>query len=514
MTTPGVFTPYSTLQPFFPGTMPTWIPDVLDQQRIMSYQIYEQIYWDVPETFKLVARGTEDKPIYIPSAKTIVETIHRFTAASPKLNLKKSYVNPATDQQVMDYQQVWDNLFKRENFWSKLNANKRYGLIRGDWLWYIIGDETKPEGSRLSIRMLDPASYFPIWDEDDIDRIIGCHIVDHITNAEGEQEIRRTTYLKPGTSRNPGQFVTREQAVFAVDNWGGPEASPLRTIVPVTQMQGITSLPVYHIRNFDEPQNPFGSSEIRGIERLIAAVNQGISDQELALALDGLGVYETDAPPPTDDDGNTVDWVLGPGRVVEHPPATNFRRVQGVGNVSPSLDHLNWLIQRMREGSGVPDVAIGSVDVSVAESGIALSLKFAPILAKTDEKDTFIQEVLAQMFYDLQTQWFPQYEGITMTGVMPEVAFGDKLPLDRTARVNELNEMLDRRVISAQFYRDEMKKFGYVFPTDIEAQVNNDLAREATASDPYGDRINSELGGDNAEGEALEGDAGGQEAEA
>lgn len=503
MTTPGVFTPYSTLAPLMPASgMPSWIPDPLDQQRIMSYQIYEQIYWDVPETFKLVQRGTEDKPIYVPSARTIIETMHRYTAPDMKLNLKPSFVNPATTEAITRYRQVWDDLFKRERFWSKLASNKRYGLIRGDWLWYILADPAKPEGRRISIRTLDPASYFPIWDEDDVDRIIGCHIVDQIKNEDGETEIRRTTYLKPGTSRNSGQYVTRETLVFSMDEeWQGPEAKPSRTIMPLTEMTGITSLPVYHIKNFDEPQNPFGSSEIRGLERLIAAVNQGISDQELALALDGLGVYETDAPPPTDDDGNEQNWVLGPGRVVEHPPGTNFRRVQGVGSVTPSIDHLNWLIQRMREGAGTPDVAVGSVDVSVAESGVALALKFSPILARTEEKDTSIKEVFAQMLYDLQTQWFPTFENINMTGVMPEFEVGDKLPVDRKARVLELDNMLAMKVISAQYYRQEMEKFGYTFPDDIDSQISQEMEAQAVASDPFGARISNEMGGGNAEGE-------------
>ena len=61
----GVFTPYSTVFPWF-GAMPTWVKQS-DQERIRSYQIYEEIYWNAPESFKLVFRGTENKPIYVPS---------------------------------------------------------------------------------------------------------------------------------------------------------------------------------------------------------------------------------------------------------------------------------------------------------------------------------------------------------------------------------------------------------------------------------------------------------------
>ena len=50
-----LMTPYSTVAPYF-GAPPTWLTE-MDAQRIMSYQIYEQIYWNVPETFVLQQRG-------------------------------------------------------------------------------------------------------------------------------------------------------------------------------------------------------------------------------------------------------------------------------------------------------------------------------------------------------------------------------------------------------------------------------------------------------------------------
>ena len=66
----GVFTPYSTVRTFS-ATLPSWVPPE-DQERIQSYQTYEEIYWNHPETFKLVVRGTESKPIYVPSGRIIV----------------------------------------------------------------------------------------------------------------------------------------------------------------------------------------------------------------------------------------------------------------------------------------------------------------------------------------------------------------------------------------------------------------------------------------------------------
>jgi hypothetical protein len=500
MTAP--FTPYSTLRGMMPSSKPSWIINQLDQDRILSYQLYEQIYWNVPDTFKLVARGTEDKPIYLPSAKTIIETVNRFTATDMKVIVQAQIGATIDDATRLTYQQVWNNLFKRERFWSKFAGNKRYGLIRGDWLWYIIANPLKPEGSRISIRPLDPASYFPIWDSDDVDRIIGCHIVDMLVNDKGDQYIHKTTYRKGGTVDNPGQFITVEEGNFELDDWEGPKPKPIKMIKPITILTGITNLPVYHIPNFDEPANPFGSSEMRGLERVIAAMNQAISDEELTLALEGLGQYWTDAPPPTDDDGNELDWLLGPGRMIEVPPGHTVNRVSGVSSVSSSQDHIKSLQTWMRESASTPDIAIGSVDVSTAESGIALAIKMAPMLAHTAEKDVSIVEVHDQMLYDIQNEWFPTYERITApVGVEVVTQVGDKIPTDRAARLSELNDMLDRGVISRKYYRDEAAKLGYVFPSTIDTDIADDDARNAELADPFGARVAAEATGGSGDGE-------------
>lgn len=501
MSQPGVFTPYSTLAPFFPAAKPTWIPDPLDQQRIMSYELYEKIYWNVPETFKLVARGTEDKPIYVPSGKIIVETTNRYTAPGFSVNVVPAAGTTTSQDAVVASKAFLDAFMVREKFGSKFAGNKRYGLIRGDWLWHVTGDVAKPQGSRLSVHALDPASYFPIWHPDDLDRILGAHIVEQfIPDGETDPLIKRITYRKSDADLKsaPGGPISYEVALFKLDDWGGPDSRPLKTLVPL-QTLPVTTIPIYHVKNFDEPQNPFGSSEMRGLERIIAAVNQGISDEELTLALDGLGMYATDAPPPTDDEGNRTDWTLGPGRVVETPPGSKFVRIDGVGSVTPYQNHLSYLSNMMDAASSTPDIAKGNVDVQIVASGIALYMQLAPLLAKTDEKDIAVREVHAQMFHDLSTQWFPAYEKVSFDGLQVLPVIGDKLPVDRVKRFAELNDMLDRNVISAAFYRLEAAKLGYVFPAGIGLDIVQEQTALSEAQDAFGARASQELNaGDNA----------------
>lgn len=475
---------------------PTWVPDELDVERLASYTLYEQIYWTVPDTLKLVARGYEDKPIYVPTGRTIVDTTHRYTAPGFHWAAQTRLDSQGTD--TAPSQQFFDDLFTREEFYTRFAGNKRFGLIRGDWLWHVTGDPTKPQGSRISITAIDPASYFPITHPDDVDRIIGCHIVNTFVPAgTTDTKIHRLTYRKTlDANGNPdGKGITVEEGIFKTDKWGGPNDRPETMIQDVTNLPPqITALPVYHIKNFEEPQNPFGSSELRGFERLMAAVNQAISDEELALALDGLGMYETDAPPPKKD-GTAVPWTIGPGYVVEHPVGTNWRRVTGVGSVTPMQDHLSFLITQLRQSSATPDIAVGVVDVTVAESGIARALQLGPLLAKTDEKDGIIRDKHAQMGFDLINGWVPAFERQSFDGINLVPTFGDKTPTDRAAKMAELNDMLDRGVIDAQYYRDEATKLGYVFPADMATRVESEQNASAAraAADPFAQRAGQEL---------------------
>lgn len=498
MTAP--MTPYSTASSLF-GNKPTWIPDELDQMRILSYQTYEQIYWNVPDTFKLTQRGTDDRPIYIPSARTIIDTTNRYTAPGFAVSLEPRIGTNSSDAQVAA-RLVFDDLFRREKFKTKFNGSKRYGLIRGDWFWHITADPSKPNGRRLSINDIDPASVFPITDPDDVDKITGVHIIDQFRSGS-ETYIKRLTYRKvpkpDGTNT-----ITSEEGLFKPDKWQGPSDRPMKITKPLMNLPPeITALPVYHIKNFHEPQNPFGSSEIRGFERIMAALNQSMSDEELALALEGLGMYATDAPPPTDDDGNEMPWIFGPGMVVETPAGTNFSRVSGVGNVGPMQDHMNSLWNWLKQASSTPDIAIGTVDVSVAQSGIALALQLGPMLAKSGEKNDEILDTHDQMFYDILNGWYPAYEQTSFADTNVRSTVGDAIPIDRAARFTELNDMLDHKVIDTEYYRAEARKLGYDFPEDMGTRVATETAALSTASDPFSSRATGELDADESSVEVM-----------
>lgn len=493
--------PYATAKPLM-GPAATWL-SAEDSLRIGAYSLYEAIYRNVPEAFKIIQRGSEQNPIYIPSAKTIIEAKNRYLAKrwtyalDPKLG---------TDGDRLALDQLLTVLFRREQMYTKFGTQKRYGLIRGDAVWHIVADPNKAPGKKISIYEVDPAAYFPIEDPFNPDKILGCHLAQPVEVAPGGATvIKRQTYRKTDTGT-----ITYELSWWEVGGWddrpeSDMELKPAKEIPPGDANKPvketplppiITSIPVYHIKNSRIPNASFGTSELEGLERIIGGINQGISDEELTLALEGLGLYVTTSGPPVDDEGNETNWKLGPGYVAEIDPEADMKRINGVSTVVPMQDHIKYLEKAIREAAGVPDIAIGNVDVNTAESGIALAFKMAPILSGNEEKEQEILSKMDHMLYDLAAMWLPAYEGLSPTVAQAVSIVDDPMPVNREAVVKEVLDLLNAGIISAEYARQLLsEKLGYEFPAEMGETIVAEQAAltEARNADPFASRIANEL---------------------
>jgi hypothetical protein len=478
------------------GTLPAHVTGD-DAERLGTYQLCDEIYWNVPHTFKVVQRGTDTNPIYIPSARMIVEATNRFFGRDFGHNL---IGGTEADRAIVG--DAIRRIFKREKFYSKFNSFKRFSLVRGDALWHIVGDPTKPIGRRISIHELQPSQYFPIYDVNDVERVTGCHIVQIVKNEKGDDVARRQTYRKDPESG----LILSSLGTFELTAWDDrniaqeakpPEIKQLTSDVQEFALPSeITALPVYHVRNQWQSGQIFGSSDIRGFEGIISGINQGISDEDLTLALDGLGVFWTTADRP---DGG---WVMGPGTVIEGEPGEEFQRVSAVSSVEPSQAHLDWLLSALKQSGGTPDIAVGNVDVSVAESGIALAFQMRPILARCEEKEAELLAVHDNFLFDLVRMWLPAYEEISQ-GLQIEVdaMVGDPMPVDRAATIKEILDLATATppIISPEYARFLLTdRLGYEFPESMDADVIASVKAlsEAAAFDPFEERVRKELAAD------------------
>lgn len=488
---------YSVVANFLSGYSPSWLSnDPFNQARIASYKFYENLYWNDAGGFRMTLRGDEEFPVYIPSARRIINTFNRYVARG--LTISVTGTNTA---QVDAAQFAYDTLFKRERFFSNFKHSKRLGLIRGDMVLGIFGDALRPEGRRLSIVDIDPSKYFPILNPEDNKVEWGQSLIEQVHIGEKDY-IKIQRWLKPTHPEHPDYDqetpnyeadIAYDETIWEMESWDDPEKrKQFQSVTPLDYVPGIKTLPLYLFANNKDPDNVFGTSDLRGLERIFLDINQTATDESVAIAMAGLGVYVSDTSP-VDDDGNPTDWVLGPKRVVETAEGGKFERVSGVASVDPTQGHMDWLQSQAESVLGISDVALGQVDVTLAESGIALQIRMGPLLDASGDRDLEIEDKLIQMFYDLKN-WFAIYErlnfGDDVTGATIEPVFGQKLPTNNKEEMDRLAQLFLDGVIPIQVYWEKLRALGLELPEDPELVKMFEEAR--AISDPEGARLDAE----------------------
>lgn len=493
----------------------TNVPNVEDQRRVAAYDLYESIYGNSTVDLKIVLRGDDQTPILMPSGQKIIEATHRFLG----LNLDY-FVDAGGDEGArQEVDAWWADFFKRESIPAKFTSNKRWGLIRGDACFYVYASDQKGPGRRISLVELDPRQVFEI----EVDgEVIGIHIVEEIQDfrdpTKPEKQIaRRRTFHKRYNPDGSLGGISSELSFWELGKWDdrdpvnedkmervtGPEAA-LREEEAYMLPATITQLPVYKWRNKPPQNSSWGHSQLAGLETLLYAINQSLSDEDATIVFQGLGMYVTTSGPPRDPQtGEVTDWNIGPKQIIEIGAEQKFERVTGVTDMTPYTQHMDTIDKGMSEACGTPEIAVGRVDVSIAESGISLQMQLMPLLAQNAEKELEMITVLDQMFHDITTMWLPAYEPEQFGNVevMSQITvvsiFDDPMPKNRDAKVQEVVLLDSSNLILKTMAIQELRDLGYKYPTvdpltgmpltdeDIAAMLLNQQAALAAAMDPY-----------------------------
>lgn len=430
-----------------------------DNSRLQAYNLYDDFYFNRPDTFKVTLRGSSDTEIYLPSTKKMVDSTARFLAVD------FNYQITGNDSA----ETLMANIFKREEISKLFVRGKRSYLARGDQVWYLTADDRKPKGERISINTIHPSSLFRIEDPEKPTRVIGYHLVDLVPDPREKNKKDNTKKIaRRQTYRKVNGHITTECIGFEIGAWDDrylpkDELKPVVVYLEERQLpQEITQFPVYHIPNNEPDGSTWGLSQVAGIEYIINALNQSVTTEDLSLVLSGLGVYVSTAAPPIDQvTGKPGKYKLHPGNVVEIAQGDDFSRVSGVTSVQPFVDHINLLDDWATTGIGLPDMASGTIDVSVAQSGIALALKMGPIIAENQDKQLGILGKWDQMGYDLINGWFPAFEGVQPNGAKFTATVGDPMPINRETYVAECIDLYQADLITLEEVRDRLEKIGY-----------------------------------------------------
>jgi hypothetical protein len=509
---------YDAAKPFMSGGDDN-IVDPQDILRIKAYDLYENIYINSADKLSLVLRGDDQCPVLLPTGRKYVEACNRFLGVNVDY-----FVEGQGDAGLQDALDAWfKDFFKREEFKVKFESSKRWGLTRGDSILYIYANPLKAQGDRISICEVDPRQVFEI--EDIEGSTAGYHIVDKVRdwrekdNRANKLVARRRTFRK-AIDPNSGLVVkdspiTTELTYWEIGKWDDrSEENELKQIVggPEEQEQmlmgspesPITSFPLYQWPNKPMQNTSWGTSELAGMETLLYALNQSLTDEDVTVVFQGLGMWVTTASAPIDPNtGSYGDWNVGPMQIIEIGETQKFERVTGVTDVSPYQDHMNFMDEKgLSEGSGIPEIAIGRIDVQTAESGISLKLQFMPLLAANAEKELKLIVILDQLFHDLVTQWLAAFEPETFGDpvAMQEMSvvclFDDPMPTDRDAEIQETVLLVENNLILTSMAVGKLRSLGWKYPTvgpngetltddDIAQMLQDQMAANASAVDPF-----------------------------
>ena len=518
-------TPYATAMPYVVASASAGWTDTYDTQRLLSYNLYDDLYNNDPTAYKLLLRGSNDKPIYVPTAAKLIKSLARYVGKGWGYSCLPTVSDPgdptlvpSTPEELALAQSAFGNLFNRERLLSVFRAGLSEWLRRGDWLWYVSADPLKREGRRISVRLVDPRRYFPVnGDASDLSRVTGQQLIEETILPDGKTvALLVQTWLKSTDPMHPNygaeeppegfDIVHSIQAYDVADYQDPAKRKPLGhpSNLPLAPIVGISTLPLYHIKNNENTDDPFGRSELAGLESIVAGINQSTSDEDLSLALMGLGQYWTNSGAPVDEvTKQPTGWKLGPNRVIEVDEDAEFHKVEGITSVEPFQDHIDYIGGEAAATMGLSDVSIGTASTINAESGIALAIKFSPTIDYVRTKNDSLNAVLTQMFHDLKT-WFEVFEGWAMgtVDVQSVTSDDDLLPFNREARWKELMEGVTNKVFTPAYAVKILEQeFGYVF----DQEDKDAIAAQATAAteslDPFAARAAEEAA---AAGEATE----------
>ena len=187
----------------------------------------------------------------------------------------------------------------------------------------------KNSGKRICIEELDPRFIFEINESpNDVKETSGYHIVEKVQDYREEdkpdkQIAKVRTFRKVYDETGAVTGVTSELKFYEIGKWDDRtvKAREDQERVPNADQDEdpefigsedvpITNLPIYKWRTRAPQNSNWGHSILTGIETLLYAINQSLTDEDCTIVFQGLGMYVTTAGRPKDENGNPTDGIL------------------------------------------------------------------------------------------------------------------------------------------------------------------------------------------------------------
>lgn len=364
-------------------------------------------------------------------------------------------------------EQVW-RANRKMSFLHKLALN---GGVCGHAFVKII--ERAPQLPRLIV--LDPGNVTAVWDQEDIERVLGYKIQYNVIE-EGQAAVRRQLIEldEQGESWTIRMQVGRETRIERgfIDRSLGTAPSLVTHWEDVGEpvLWAHAFPPIIDTQNLPRPNEYWGTSDLEGgVVDLNHALSRVASNMTRIVRLHGHPKTVTVGLSPEDASriSVNVDGVLNLPN-----PESSISNLEMSSDLSASIEVYKRLKEAMHEIGRVPEVATGKLDSIGQLSGLAMGILYQPLLEKTETKRRLYGDLLVELNRRLLAL-AGQGEDAVTTIHWPELLPGDPKAEAETAVIHHELGVSTTTLVN---------KFGYDAQTEAELSAAEAEASAETAA--------------------------------
>jgi hypothetical protein len=447
---------------------PSWVGEA-NERRLAAYKVLYAIFRNVGREFL----NTDDDDVRAQhreygDANLLVKVV-LAAVMGDDLTLSVEGADDEANTAAVDRQTWFEDWATTERLRAKVMETERDAQKLGDGV-YVLG--ISPTKKRVRLRLYDPGFYFPELDpnaaEDEFPTRV--HIAWEFEAKDGTgrtvRRVRRITWeLVPLPEGQTRRYPWNDEAssttcymtdgTWALDELDGfdVERFPLSRAtfglqdtaagpVAIDHLDlGIDFLPVLHLPNTVEIKEHFGEALVTAVAQILEDLARADTDTAAAAQLAGVPMVGYSGSM------GATNISVRPGTVLGLGPGGTMSPLDLSAGLRACMEYVTSLRDRLNENVRVPAEVVGRVEANTERSGIHLALSFGPMRSLIEEMRLVRDEKYPLLLKFVQRLSIAA--GFLEGDVMPaELKFGSFLPTDRSAAVDLVVKLWEKRLIS------------------------------------------------------------------
>ena len=430
-------TRYTVLKNFYKGRQ--WDDDVLDSSYVSAETDYGLLYSrsrpeDMAEmTYNKCGPATDKFSQFLAITKLQFHVPKPVSYNEEFAGLTAS--EDATEQDDFEarrvdlIEKIGKTIYYKENDFKTISKRfSRDGAMLGDAMWsqkYSLNDK------KIKLRREDPRKIILFWTDDSYDQAyVGVSIyqmaLDEVKKPVEDGGLNKNGKLNNVKQEGPKYLqatTTNGQKMINIyDLWqlkrkdkNGVYSPLCRNIIKVgdtiIQDEEIEHpFPFYHARTIEVTGEPHGTSFVAPAIGIQREINERLSDEaDIINYYAGPFILDINSG---QDPKDIIGTTYGP-KIIPLQEGGDMRFLEWGGNIYPIAQHIQLLLKAFDDIVGMPAIAYGVIDASMA-TGVALTASFQATIQKIMDWSENIGTQLERMWRD--TMWLVERYGTEISG--------------------------------------------------------------------------------------------------